>query len=169
MAGGSVEDFSGDADDPIYDLGLAAARVEAAAEAAHNGPARIVLTARAENYIHGRPDLADTIARLQAYQAAGADVLFAPRVDDPGELRQLMAAVDLPVSVLAAPGAPERVRVGRAGREPGFGRRRLRGGRLRRPRQRGHRAAGAGHLRLLGADQTGGRAVRAAFTAEAHS
>ena len=80
--------------------------MEAAAEAAHNGAARIVLTARAENYIHGRPDLADTIARLQAYQEAGADVLFAPRLDDPDELRQLMAAVDLPVSVLAAPGAP---------------------------------------------------------------
>jgi len=105
-AGASVEDFSGDAEDPIYDLGLATARVEAAVEAAHNGPVRIVLTARAENYIHGRPDLADTIARLQAYQAAGADVLFAPRLDDPGELAQLMASVDLPVSVLAAPSAP---------------------------------------------------------------
>ena len=106
VAGCSVEDFSGRAEDPIYDIGLAAARVEAAAEAAHDGPARVVLTARAENYIHGRSDLADTITRLQAYQAAGADVLFAPRLDDPGELRQLMAAVDLPVSVLAAPGAP---------------------------------------------------------------
>jgi 2-methylisocitrate lyase-like PEP mutase family enzyme len=106
VAGCSVEDFTGDAEDPIYDIGLATARVEAAVEAAHNGPARVVLTARAENYIHGRPDLADTIARLQAYQEAGADVLFAPRLDDPAELRQLMAAVDLPVSVLAAPGAP---------------------------------------------------------------
>jgi 2-methylisocitrate lyase-like PEP mutase family enzyme len=106
VAGCSVEDFSGDDEDPIYDIGLATARVEAAATAAHDGPARVVLTARAENYIHGRPDLADTIARLQAYQAAGADVLFAPRLHDPGGLRQLMAAVDLPVSVLAAPGAP---------------------------------------------------------------
>jgi 2-methylisocitrate lyase-like PEP mutase family enzyme len=106
VAGCSVEDFTGHADDPIYDIGLAAARVAAAAEAAHDGPVRIVLTARAENYIHGRPDLADTIARLQAYQAAGADVLFAPRLHDPDELRQLMAAVDLPVSVLALPGAP---------------------------------------------------------------
>jgi 2-methylisocitrate lyase-like PEP mutase family enzyme len=106
VAGCSVEDFSGDEDDPIYDIGLAAARVEAAVAAAHGGPARVVLTARAENYIHGRPNLADTIARLQAYQEAGADVLFAPRLDDPGELRHLMAAVDLPVSVLAAPGAP---------------------------------------------------------------
>ena len=106
VAGCSVEDFTGDEESPIYDIGLAAARVEAAAAAAHDGPARVVLTARAENYIHGRPDLADTIARLQAYQAAGADVLFAPRLDDPDELRQLMAAVDLPVSVLAAPSAP---------------------------------------------------------------
>jgi 2-methylisocitrate lyase-like PEP mutase family enzyme len=106
VAGCSVEDFTGDEEEPIYNIDLAAARVEAAAEAAHNGPARVVLTARAENYIHGRPDLADTIARMQAYQEAGADVLFAPRLDDPAELRQLMAAVDLPVSVLAAPGAP---------------------------------------------------------------
>lgn len=106
VAGCSVEDFTGHADDPIYDIGLATARVEAAAEAAHDGPVRIVLTARAENYIHGRPNLADTIARLQAYQAAGADVLFAPRLHDPDELAQLMAAVDLPVSVLALPGAP---------------------------------------------------------------
>jgi 2-methylisocitrate lyase-like PEP mutase family enzyme len=107
VAGCSVEDFTGEAEDPVYDIGLAAARVEAAAEAAHKGPVRVVLTARAENYIHGRPDLADTIARLQAYQAAGADVLFAPRLHGPDELAQLMAAVDLPVSVLALPGAPD--------------------------------------------------------------
>ena len=153
VAGASVEDFTGDAEDPIYDVGLAAARVEAAAEAAHNGAARIVLTARAENYIHGRPDLADTIARLQAYQEAGADVLFAPRLDDPDELRQLMAAVDLPGQRAGGAGGTEHRRVGRPRREPGFGGRRLRRGRLRRPGQRGHRAARAGHLRLLGAHQ----------------
>jgi 2-methylisocitrate lyase-like PEP mutase family enzyme len=106
LAGGSVEDFTGDADAPIYELGHATERVRAAAEAAHRGPVRFVLTARAENYLHGRVDLADTITRLQAYQEAGADVLFAPRVIDPGELRQLLAAVDLPVSVLVLPGAP---------------------------------------------------------------
>jgi 2-methylisocitrate lyase-like PEP mutase family enzyme len=106
LAGGSVEDFSGDADDPIYELALATERVRAAAEAAHGGPTPFVLTARAENYLHGRVDLADTIARLQAYQEAGADVLFAPRVVDPGELRTLLAAVDLPVSVLVLPRAP---------------------------------------------------------------
>jgi 2-methylisocitrate lyase-like PEP mutase family enzyme len=106
LAGGSVEDFSGHRDDPIYELAHAADRVRAAAEAAHAGPVSFVLTARAENYLHGRPDLADTIARLQAYQEAGADVLFAPRVVDPADLRQLLAAVDLPVSVLATPDAP---------------------------------------------------------------
>jgi 2-methylisocitrate lyase-like PEP mutase family enzyme len=106
LAGGSVEDFSGDADDPIYELPLAVDRVRAAAEVAHGGANRFVLTARAENYLHDRPDLADTIGRLQAYQEAGADVLFAPRVTDPDDLRQLLAAVDVPVSVLATPGAP---------------------------------------------------------------
>jgi 2-methylisocitrate lyase-like PEP mutase family enzyme len=106
LAGGSVEDFNGNADDPIYERAQAAERVRAAAEAAHHGPTPFVLTARAENYLRGRVDLADTIARLQAYQEAGADVLFAPRVVDPGELRQLVAAVDRPVSVLVVPGAP---------------------------------------------------------------
>jgi 2-methylisocitrate lyase-like PEP mutase family enzyme len=106
LAGGSVEDFTGRRDDPIYELGHAAERVRAAAEAAHQGPVSFVLTARAENYLHGRVDLADTIARLQAYQEAGADVLFAPRVVDPAELRQLLAAVDVPVSVLITPDAP---------------------------------------------------------------
>ena len=106
LAGGSVEDFTRDNDIPIYDLAQAAERVRAAAEAAHRGPVPFVLTARAENYLHGRVDLADTIARLQAYQEAGADVLFAPRVVDPSELRQLLAAVDRPVSVLITPDAP---------------------------------------------------------------
>ncbi len=106
LAGGSVEDFSGDREEPIYELAHTADRVRAAAEAAHSGENPFVLTARAENYLHGRPDLADTIARLQAYQEAGADVLFAPRVVDPADLRQLISAVDLPVSVLVLPGAP---------------------------------------------------------------
>ena len=68
LAGGSVEDFTGREDDPIYDLRFAAERVAAAAQAAHAGPVPFVLTARAENYLHGRPDLADTITRLQHYQ-----------------------------------------------------------------------------------------------------
>jgi 2-methylisocitrate lyase-like PEP mutase family enzyme len=159
-----VEDFSGDADDPIYDLGLAAARVEAAVEAAHNGPVRIVLTARAENYIHGRPDLADTIARLQAYQAAGADVLFAPRLDDPGELAQLIAAVDLPVSVLAAPGAPT------VGELAALGVSRISVGGAFAVAAYGALVNAATELREQGTygywdlTRTGGRAVRTAFT-----
>jgi len=106
LAGGSVEDFTGDRAAPMYELAQAADRVRAAAEAAHAGPNGFVLTARAENFLHGRPDLADTIARLQAYQQAGADVLFAPAVIDPASLRQVLGSVDLPVSVLVLPGAP---------------------------------------------------------------
>ena len=114
LAGGSVEDFTGDRDAPIYELAHAAERVRAAAEAAHGGPVPFVLTARAENYLHGRKDLADTIARLQAYQEAGADVLFAPVVVDPADLRQLLASVDLPGQRARAPGRAHRGRAGRA-------------------------------------------------------
>ena len=106
LAGCSVEDFTGRQDDPIYDAGLAAARVEAAAAGAHSGPVHLVLTARAENYLHGRPDLADTIVRLQAYQEAGADVLYAPGLTQLEDIRQLVASVDRPVNVLARPGVP---------------------------------------------------------------
>ena len=106
LAGCSVEDATGDQGRPVYDPGLAAERVRAAAEAAHRGPVRLVLTARAENYLYGRPDLADTIARLQAYQDAGADVLYAPGISDLAEIRRLVASVDRPVNVLARPGVP---------------------------------------------------------------
>lgn len=106
LAGCSVEDFTGDDDEPIYDIGLATERVAAASEAAHAGPERLVLTARAENLLHGRPDLADTIARLQAYQEAGADVLFAPGLTSLDDIRQVVTAVDRPVNVLAVAGAP---------------------------------------------------------------
>jgi 2-methylisocitrate lyase-like PEP mutase family enzyme len=106
VAGCSVEDYTGRRDEPIYELAQAAERVAAAAEAAQGPGGPVVLTARAENYLHGRPDLADTIARLQAYEAAGADVLFAPRVVEPDDLRQLLGAVGVPVSVLVLPGAP---------------------------------------------------------------
>ncbi len=105
LAGCSVEDFSRDADAPIYDLERAAERVAAAAEAAGDGD-RVVLTARAENYVRGRPDLADTIARLQRYQEAGADVLFAPGVLDPDDIRSLVSSVDRPVNVLVRPPCP---------------------------------------------------------------
>jgi 2-methylisocitrate lyase-like PEP mutase family enzyme len=106
LAGGSVEDFSGQEDDPIYDHQVAAERVAAAAQAAHEGPVHFVLTARAENYLHGRPDLADTIARLQAYQEFGADVLYAPGLRDIADIRTLVREVDRPVNVLAIGGAP---------------------------------------------------------------
>src|SRR6266542_1227559 len=86
--------------------GHAAERVAAAAEIVHGGPMHLVLTARAENYLHGRPDLDDTISRLQAYQAAGADVLYAPGLSRLEDIRDLVASVDRPVNVLARPGAP---------------------------------------------------------------
>ena len=105
LAGCSVEDWSG-AHGRLYDLQEAAERVASAAEAAHAGPVHLVLTARAENYLRGKPDLRDTIARLLAYQEAGADVLYAPALDRPEDIRELMAAVDLPVNVLARPGIP---------------------------------------------------------------
>jgi 2-methylisocitrate lyase-like PEP mutase family enzyme len=110
LAGCSVEDSTGRQDEPIYDAGLAAERIAAAAEVAHGGPVHLVLTGRAENYLHGRPDLADTIARLQAYQEAGADVLYAPGLTGLEDIRQLVASVDRPVNVLAladAPAVPE--------------------------------------------------------------
>src|SRR6516164_3379062 len=106
LAGCSVEDFTGRDDDPIYDKSLAAERIAAAAEVAASGPAALVLTARAENYLHGRPDLADTIARLQAYHQAGADVLYAPGLTALGDIQQVVSALDRPVNVLALPAAP---------------------------------------------------------------
>src|ERR1700723_889671 len=106
LAGGSVEDFTGDRDAPMYELAHAAERVRAAAEAAHAGPVPFVLTARAENYLHGRKDLADTIARLQAYQEAGADVLYAPGLRDISDIRQLIREVDRPVNILIFEGLP---------------------------------------------------------------
>jgi 2-methylisocitrate lyase-like PEP mutase family enzyme len=101
LAGCSIEDYSGSR---LYDLTQAAERVAAAAAAASD--VNLVLTARAENYLHGNPDLADTIARLQAYQEAGADVLYAPGLTRIEDIRTLVSAVDRPVNVLAMPGAP---------------------------------------------------------------
>jgi 2-methylisocitrate lyase-like PEP mutase family enzyme len=106
LAGASVEDFSGRPEAPIYELTEAVERVTAAVEAAHGGPVRLVVTARAENHLHGQPDLADTIARLQAFQEAGADVLYAPGLTDLGDIRAVVESVERPVNVLAWPGAP---------------------------------------------------------------
>jgi 2-methylisocitrate lyase-like PEP mutase family enzyme len=115
-AGGcSIEDFNRDDKDPIYDIGLAMDRVAAAADIAHAPATRIVLTARAENHIHGRDDLADTIKRLQAYQSAGADVLYAPGVTKLDDLRSIVDSVDLPVNVLALPNAPTVAELGEIG------------------------------------------------------
>jgi len=106
IAGCSVEDFTRDPEDPIYELGLATERVRAAADAAHRGPFHLVLTARAENLIHGRTDLDDTITRLHAYQEAGADVLFAPGLRDLDDIRRVLGQIDRPLSVLVGPRSP---------------------------------------------------------------
>jgi len=103
LAGCSIEDWSGDA---IYEPEHAAERVAAAAEVAHGGDVHLVLTARAENHIHDRDDLADTIARLQSFQESGADVLYAPGLTKLDDIRQVVSSVDVPVNVLALPGAP---------------------------------------------------------------
>jgi 2-methylisocitrate lyase-like PEP mutase family enzyme len=106
LAGCSVEDFTRRPGEPIYDLGLARERVAAAVAAARAAPGPLVLTARAENYLHGRPDLADTIRRLQAYQEAGADVLYAPGLTSLADIAAVVSSVDRPVNVLTFPGAP---------------------------------------------------------------
>ena len=105
LAGCSIEDWGRD-EGKLYEPGAAAERVVAAVEAARRSDTPLVLTARAENHIRGNPDLADTIARLQAYQEAGADVLYAPGLRDLDEIRTLVGAVDRPVNALLLPGGP---------------------------------------------------------------
>ena len=100
LAGCSIEDATGRTDDPIYDLALATERIRAAAETARALPFTFTLTARAENYLHGRPDLKDTIKRLQAYQEAGADVLYAPGLASKDEIAAVVSSVDRPVNVV---------------------------------------------------------------------
>jgi 2-methylisocitrate lyase-like PEP mutase family enzyme len=115
LAGCSIEDATGRDDEPVYDLAKAADRVAAAAEAASAGPGRLVLTARAENYLYGRADLADTILRLQAYQEAGADVLYAPGLTSIADIRELVRSVDRPVNVLALGNGPTVAELAEAG------------------------------------------------------
>jgi 2-methylisocitrate lyase-like PEP mutase family enzyme len=103
LVGGSIEDATGDRNTPIRDVGEAAERIRAAAEAARALSFRFLLVGRAENYLHGRPDLADTIARLQAYQEAGADVLYAPGLRSAEDIREVCRSVDRPVNVLSGP------------------------------------------------------------------
>ena len=100
VVGGSIEDASARTSGKPYDIALAADRIHAAAEAAHALPFRFVLTARAENFLVGRPDLSDTIARLQAYQDAGADVLYAPGLTSTDDIATLVRSVDRPVNVV---------------------------------------------------------------------
>ncbi len=103
IVGGSIEDATGRADAPIYEINLAVDRIHAAAEAAHALNFPFTLTARCENYLHGRPDLDDTILRLRAYQKAGADVLYAPGLTRLDDIAAVVRAVDRPVNVLAGP------------------------------------------------------------------
>ncbi len=100
LVGGSIEDATGDPRKPIYDFQHAVERVAAAAEAARALPFPFVLVGRAENFLHGRPDLDDTIRRLQAFEAAGADALFAPGLTRSEDIRTVCAAVSKPVNVV---------------------------------------------------------------------
>src|SRR5215470_11148918 len=100
VVGGSIEDATGRQDEPIYEKCYAADRVRAAAEAARSLPFTFTLSARAENYLHDRPDLKDTIARLQAYQEAGADVLYAPGLATRDDIAAVVRSVDRPVNVV---------------------------------------------------------------------
>jgi 2-methylisocitrate lyase-like PEP mutase family enzyme len=100
VVGGSIEDATGREEGPIYCLEHAVARVQAASEAAHALPFPFTLTGRAENYLHGNPDLKDTIKRLQAYQEAGADVLYAPGLRSKEDIAEVVRSVDRPVNAL---------------------------------------------------------------------
>jgi 2-methylisocitrate lyase-like PEP mutase family enzyme len=101
LAGCSIEDSTNRDDDPIYSFEHSVDRIRAAVEQVRNLPFPFMLTARSENYLHGRKDLADTIKRLQAFQEAGADVLYAPGMTDVKEIATLISSVDRPVNVLA--------------------------------------------------------------------
>jgi 2-methylisocitrate lyase-like PEP mutase family enzyme len=107
LVGGSVEDASGDPERPIYAFAHAVERVHAAVDAARGLPFRFTVTARAENYLHGRSDLDDTIARLRAFAAAGADVVYAPGLPDLTAIQEVCAAVaPVPVNVLCGGSGP---------------------------------------------------------------
>lgn len=109
IVGGSIEDSTGDPAKPIYDFDLAVERIAAAARVAHAlpFPFPFTLTARAENYLHGRPELDDTIHRLQAFAAVGADVLYAPGLRDLETIRRVVSAVQKPVNVVMSSADPE--------------------------------------------------------------
>lgn len=98
LVGGSIEDATGDPNDPIYEFQFAVQRVAAAAKAAHDS--QFILTARAENFLHGRPDLDDTIRRLQSFAEVGADVVYAPGLPSLDAIRHVCASVSTPVNVV---------------------------------------------------------------------
>jgi len=98
--GCSIEDSTGDAQKPIYDFNLAVERVQAAAEVARSLPVPFMLTARAENFLHGRKDMDDTVRRLQAFEAAGADVLYAPGLHSLEEMRTVTSALKKPFNAV---------------------------------------------------------------------
>ena len=100
LVGCSIEDATGDKDRPLYDFAAAVARIEAAADVARSLAFPFTLTARAENFLRGHPDLDDTIRRLKAFEAAGADVLFAPGLPDLDAVRKVCAAVKKPVNFM---------------------------------------------------------------------
>ena len=107
VVGGSIEDATGNDAKPIYDFNLAVERVAAAAEVAHSLPFPFTFTARAENFLHGRRDLDDTVKRLQAFAKAGADVLYAPGLRDLATIRQVAAAVSKPLNVVMSAADPD--------------------------------------------------------------
>src|SRR6478752_4216910 len=100
VVGGSIEDYTGNPSNPIYDFSLAVERVHAAVEAARALPFPFTLTARAENLLHGRNDLDDTIKRLQAFEAAGADVLYSPGVRDLDTISTVVSSVGKPFNLV---------------------------------------------------------------------
>ena len=104
LVGCSIEDSTGDPANPIYPFDVAVARVEAAVAAARALPFPFTLTARSENFLHGRPDLDDTLKRLKAYAAAGADVIYAPGLGDIAQIKAVVSATTKPVNVLVSSG-----------------------------------------------------------------
>ena len=164
LVGCSIEDSTSAPGDPIYPLAQAVERIAAAAEAAAALPFAFTLTARAENFLHGRPDLDDTIARLQAFEQAGADVLYAPLVRDIEDVRTLcssrLAARQLPRAARRA----ERRGALRGRREAGEPRLGLLQRRLRRVPARRARRARARHVRAASLSNASGSEI-AAFDA----
>ena len=100
LVGGSIEDATGNPDQPLFDIETATMRIKAAADAARSLPVPFVLTARAEGFLRGKPDLGDVIKRLQAYEAAGADVLFAPGLPDLASVKKVCGALRKPFNFM---------------------------------------------------------------------